>query len=175
VPKSINSGAQGVPRRTLLRGVGALAPGLIMAAAGGSVAAVASGPTAGRAARGTFGAPAYQWSTVASPASEAQAPSGVVFALTAGGLPVTDRRMRFSISSFDEVGRSVWFETSAGPKSVSRLGYLDLDLDASGTVSLDRWLRRGAVPTAAVGARPVLRAQLVGSETILATARLSVV
>jgi hypothetical protein len=98
-----------------------------------------------------------------------------VFALAADGRPLTAVRVRFSISSFHAVERSVWFEAAPHRKTVLRLGYLDLDTDQSGLVLLDPWLRLGVVSTAAIGARPMLRAQLVGSENILATARLSVI
>lgn len=175
MPELIDGGAQGVSRRVVLRGAGALLPGVILTAAGGGVAAGASVPAAHGAVQGAFSALGYSWPTFASEVQAGEAVSGVVFALTTGGWPLADRRVRFSISSFHAVGRSVWFEASPGRKSVSRLGYLDLDTDESGTVVLDQWLRCGAVSTAAIGAYPVLRAQLVGSETILASARLSVI
>ena len=174
MPELIDSGAQGVSRRVVLRGVGALLPGLVLTVAGGGVPAAASASAAGGAVQGTFSGSGYSWPTVASTVEAGEAVSGVVFTLTEGGRPLADRRVRFSISSFHVVGGSVWFEAAPGQKSVGRLGYLDLDTDGSGTVALDRWLRRGAVSTAAIGAHPVLRAQLVGSETILASARLSV-
>ncbi|MBB5873680.1 hypothetical protein F4553_007114 [Allocatelliglobosispora scoriae] len=176
MPESIDGGTRMVPRRVILRGTGALVPAVILASATGGAAAAASPSAADRTSgdrtvRGAFSAGGYGW-----PAAEprARAAAGVTFTLTAGGLPLADRRVRFSLSEFHAAGRSLWFEAAPGPKPARRLGYLDLDTDASGTVLLDRWLRLGAVPTAAIGAHPLLRAQLVGSETLLASARLSV-
>lgn len=178
MPKSSDDDVRRVSRRMLLRGIGAVVPGLVLAAAVDSVAvAGASAAVAGAAGtvRGTFSASGYSWPALLPTESAAAAVSGVVFALTADGRPAAGRRVRFCISDFHAVGRSVWFETATGAKSVDRLGYLDLDTDPSGTVALGPWLRRGGVSTAATAARPVLRAQLVGSETILASARLSVI
>ncbi|WP_155370998.1 hypothetical protein [Catellatospora vulcania] len=160
-------------RRVLLQGVGAMVPAVALAAAVEGTAAAAAAPTADGAVRGTFSASGYSWTSQA-PGEQGFA-SGVVFLCTAGGLPAPGRRVRFSISSFDAVAGSVWFDAGTGRKAMDRRGYLDLDTDAAGTVVLDRWLRRGGVPTTAVAARPVLRAQLVGSEKILASARLSVI
>lgn len=175
MPESIDVGTHGVSRRVLLRGAGVMVPGLVLATAVGGTAAAASTPAPRGAVQAAFSASGYSWTSL-SPGEQAAAPaSGVVFELTAGGRPAADRRVRFSISSFDAVAGSIWFEAASGRKSVERRGYLDLDTDASGTVVLDRWLRRGPVSTAAIAARPVLRAQLVGSETILVSARLSVI
>lgn len=162
----IDGDGRSVSRRTLLAGAAAAVPGLILA---GAAAGAAAAP--GPAIDGTFRATRYTWQTAAPDETAA----GVVFVLAAAGQPLADRRVRFSISAFHAVDRSVWFTGPAQRKAISRVGYLDLDTDASGTVALDRWLRRGTVPTAATGAHPVLRAQLVGSETILASAHLRVI
>ncbi|WP_144124070.1 hypothetical protein [Catellatospora sichuanensis] len=176
MPESIDGGVREVPRRAVLKGAGALLPGLMLpVVAGGAAAAAASPPPSGGATQGVFSAGGYTWPVAGSPGRTARGVSGVAFTLTAGHLPLAGRRVRFSISEFHAVGRSVWFEAAPGRKPVRRLGYVDLDTDAAGVVQLDPWLRLGAVPTSALGARPVLRAQLVGSETILASARLSVV
>jgi hypothetical protein len=172
VPDVIDGGAQGVPRRVLLRVAGALVPGMVLAATGAGVATAASIPAADGDVRGAFTASGYSWSAGRAAGEPA---TGVMFALTASGRPLSGRRIRFSISSFHAVGRGLWFEPAPGPKSVSRYGYLDLDPDGSGTVLLDPWLRHGDVPTAAVGAHPMLRAQVVGSDEILASARISVI
>jgi len=172
VPDVIDSGPQGVSRRVVLRGAAALVPGLVLAPTGAGMAAAASVPVPYGSVRGAFSAAGYSWSAGRAGGDPA---TDVVFVLTAGGRPLAARRVRFSISSFHAVGRGLWFETAPGRKSVSRLGYLDLDTDDSGTVVLDPWLRRGDVPSAAVGAHPRLRAQLVASEKILASARISVI
>ncbi|MEU8075025.1 hypothetical protein AB0B31_06200 [Catellatospora citrea] len=138
-----------------------------------AAAAAESRPAPGGAAQGAFSAGGYTWQATGSPGP--QAVSDVVFTLAAGALPLAGRRVRFSISEFHAVGRSVWFEAASGRRPVRRFGHVDLDTDAAGIVRLDPWLRLGAVPTSALGARPVLRAQLVGAETILASARLAVV
>ncbi|WP_017240227.1 hypothetical protein [Streptomyces sp. SS] len=106
----------------------------------------------------------------------------MVFTLTGpNGRPLPGRRVRFSLSAFHTVNPSLWFEVpgasgasgaSGGLKSPAQYGYLDLDTDARGTVALDTWLRHGTVPTDAAGHD--LRAQLVGTETILTTTHLSV-
>ncbi|MBV1851318.1 hypothetical protein [Catellatospora tritici] len=176
MPKVIDDGTHAVSRRAVLHGVGALLPGVALATAGGATAAAAAAPAG--AVHGAFSAAGYTWPTVSGSVRTGAAVSGAVFTLTADGRPLAGRRVRFSISSFHEADRSLWFEAGVGGqrgKAMLRVGYLDLDTDAAGTVALDRWLRRGAVPTAAVGTRPLLRAQLVGSETILAAVRLTVV
>ncbi|NUT34614.1 MAG: hypothetical protein HOV79_16240 [Hamadaea sp.] len=160
-----------VSRRTVLAGAAAAVPAMILADGTPAAAGRAAHPTAGPSVRATFLDERYAWPTAAP---DAAAP-GVVLVLTAGGLPLTGRRVRFSISAFHAVDRSVWFTGPVQRKAVSRVGYLDLDTDAAGTVTLDRWLRRGAVPTKSTGAHPVLRAQLIGSETVLATVTLSVI
>ncbi|MFB7515445.1 hypothetical protein [Streptomyces sp. NPDC056144] len=173
MPERVDGEGRGPSRRSVLRTAGALLPGLVLGvggAAGPAVAATAPATAPGdRAPRGTFSSPSYDWTT-ASPTGPA---SGVVFTLTGpDGRPLPDRRVRFSLSAFHAVRPSLWFEIAQGSKSPSLHGYLDLDTDARGTVVLDTWLRRGAVPTDAAGHE--LRAQLVGTETILTTAHLSV-
>ncbi|MEV0268251.1 hypothetical protein AB0H43_05690 [Hamadaea sp. NPDC050747] len=156
---------RGVPRRAVLYGASALVPGLLLGIDGTGASAAVPGP------RGRFSAGDYSW----QPADTAGAQAvGVTFTLTAGGRPMAGQRVRFSISAADSVRASVWFETSAGLKRPRRHGYVDLDLDDAGSVRLDDRLRVGPVPTRNTGADPVLRAQLVGSETILAVARISV-
>ncbi|BCJ73654.1 hypothetical protein CS0771_31980 [Catellatospora sp. IY07-71] len=168
----IEGRARIVSRRTLLAGACAAVPGLILAT---GTSAQAGESAAGRAVGGRFLSGHYRWPIAAPDAPAGAGVSGVLFLLTEGGQPLAGRRVRFSISAFHTVDRSVWFAAGAQRKAVSRLGYLDLDTDGSGIVALDPWLRRGAVPTAATGAQPVLRAQLVGAETILASARVSVI
>ncbi|WP_405855110.1 hypothetical protein OG361_19050 [Streptomyces sp. NBC_00090] len=169
----------GMSRRSVLRTAGALLPGLVLGVGAGGTASAASVPEAATAAgsgiRGAFSAPGYGWPATTPRAPAAAPATGVLFVLTsAHGRPLAGRRVRFSLGSFHAARPGLWFEVSEGRKSPGRHGYLDLDTDAQGTVFLDRWLRYGAVPTAAAGARPVVRAQLVGSETILAAAHLSV-
>ncbi|WP_314615406.1 hypothetical protein [Streptomyces stackebrandtii] len=178
MPEWVDDGGRGPSRRSLLRTAGALLPGLVLGVAGTGVAAAGTASAAG-APRGTFSSPGYSWPASGAPATGARASSGapatgVVFVLTApDGRPLPGRRVRFSLSSFHAVRPSLWFEVPEGRKSPGRYGYLDLDTDAEGAVALAPRLRHGAVPTVAV--RPVLRAQLVGSETILAASDLSVV
>ncbi|MFE5711381.1 hypothetical protein ACFQ7J_11225 [Streptomyces sp. NPDC056501] len=172
MPEWVDGEGRGPSRRSLLRTAGALLPGLVLGVGGtvGTASAASAPPAAGGTEpRGTFSSPGYSWATTTS------ATTGVVFTLTGpDGGPLPGRRVRFSLSSFHTARASLWFEVSEGRKSPGRYGYLDLDTDAGGTVVLDPWLRHGAVPTTASGVRPVLRAQLVGSEAILATSHLSV-
>ncbi|MDV5146758.1 hypothetical protein R1T08_21840 [Streptomyces sp. SBC-4] len=167
MPEWVDGEGRGPSRRSVLRTAGALLPGLVLGVGvgtGGTASAAATAP------RGAFSSPGYTW-----PAAAASEAGGVVFVLTApDGGPLPGRRVRFSLSSFHAARPGLWFEVSEGRKSPGRYGYLDLDTDAGGTVVLDPWLRHGAAPTAAAGVRPVVRAQLVGSETILATSHLSV-
>ncbi|WP_329622535.1 hypothetical protein OG357_20545 [Streptomyces sp. NBC_01255] len=171
---------RGLSRRSVLRTAGALLPGLVLGVGVGAVgtASAASPPrTSGDAdVRGTFSSPGYAWRATGAPGPSGAPATGVLFTLAApDGRPLSGRRVRFSLGSFHAARPGLWFEVSEGRKSPGRHGYLDLDTDAEGTVDLAPWLRHGAVPTAATtGARPVVRAQLVGSETILATADLSV-
>lgn len=170
---------RGLSRRSVLRTAGALLPGLVLGVgvgAGGTASAASPPRTSGDTeARGAFSSPQYAW-RAADPRGESSAPAtGVLFTLTApDGRPLPGRRVRFSLGSFHAARPGLWFEVSEGRKSPGRHGYLDLDTGADGTVDLAPWLRHGAVPTAATGARPVVRAQLVGSETILATSDLAV-
>ncbi|MEU5215024.1 hypothetical protein AB0G79_02345 [Streptomyces sp. NPDC020807] len=169
-PEWVDDEARGPSRRSLLRTAGALLPALVPVVGGAAGTASAAGaPGAPRTTgdpRGAFSAPGFTWTLAGAPAS------GVLFALTGtDGLPWAGGRVRFSLSSFHTVRSSLWFEVSEGHKTPERLGYLDLDTDAHGAVLLDRWLRHGDVATAG---ESVLRAQLVGTETILATARLTV-
>lgn len=164
MPES-SDGPRGVSRRSVLYSAGVLVPGLLLGVHGASASAAAPGR------QGTFSARAYSWRPADAAGVEA---AGVAFSLTAGGRPMVGCRVRFSISAADAVSGSVWFETSEGLKRPRRHGYVDLDLDANGSVRLDDRLRVGPVPTRDTGAGPVLRAQLVGSETILAVARISV-
>ncbi|MFI7577735.1 hypothetical protein [Micromonospora sp. NPDC049497] len=161
-----------VSRRAVLRGAGVLVPGVVLATAGGRAASAAGASRLDGAVRGAFSAPVHVWATSAGRAGRA-AP-GVVFTLVANSRPLAGRRVRFSISEFHRVDLSVWFEVASGRRSAPRLGHLDLDTDGAGRISLDRWLRSGAVPTSATGAHPVLRAQLVGAEDILAITTLDV-
>ncbi|MEU3748087.1 MULTISPECIES: hypothetical protein [Streptomyces] len=174
MPEWVDGEGRVPSRRSVLRTAGALLPGLVLGVGAGGTAGAASAAGGGlRGTSGTFSAPGYDW-----PAARASAPSGapaagVVFALAGpDGGPLPGRRVRFSLSSFHTARPSLWFEVSEGRKSPGRYGYLDLDTDAGGTVALTPWLRHGAVPTGA--ADPVLRAQLVGTETILAISHLSV-
>ncbi|MEX0169799.1 hypothetical protein [Streptomyces sp. LMG1-1-1.1] len=165
----VDDEARGPSRRSLLRTAGALLPALVLGVGGaaGTASAVGAPRTKG-APQGAFSSPEYAWAASGAPAS------GVLFTLTGpDGLPLPGRRVRFSLSSFHTVRTSLWFEVSEGRKTPDRYGYLDLDTDADGAVLLDPWLRHGDVPTTGA-AEPVLRAQLVGTETILATSRLSV-
>ncbi|KQX09435.1 hypothetical protein ASC82_26305 [Streptomyces sp. Root431] len=173
MPEWVDDGGRGPSRRSLLRTAGALLPGLVLGVAGTGAAAAGTASAAG-APRGTFSSPGYSWPASGALVSSGAPATGVVFVLTApDGRPLPGRRVRFSLSSFHAVRPSLWFEVSEGRKSPGRYGYLDLDTDAEGAVALAPRLRHGAVPTVAV--RPVLRAQLVGSETILAASDLSVV
>ncbi|NUR73851.1 MAG: hypothetical protein HOU81_23815 [Hamadaea sp.] len=155
---------RGVSRRAVLYGAGALVPGLLLNVDGTVAVAAAADLDGG------FSAQAYAW----RPAEPGGVPAtGVEFTLLADGRPMAGR-VRFSISSADAVNRSVWFETVDGLKQPRRHGYVDLELDGRGGVRLDDRLRVGPVPTGDTGADPVLRAQLVGSEVLLAVAHLSV-
>lgn len=167
-------GGRPLARRSILRGVGALVPGLVIAGASAGTARADS--ASGRAAtvHGAFSAPGYGWAATASGAQAGEPAPGVAFALTSDGRPLAGRRVRFSISSFETAQRSVWFEVDPDHAGAPRFGYLDLDVDHDGRVVLDRWLRRGAVPTSTAVRQPVLRAQLVGTETLLADVPLSV-
>ncbi|MFB6840961.1 hypothetical protein [Streptomyces sp. NPDC056361] len=171
MPEWVDGEGRGPSRRSLLRTAGALLPALVLGVGGAAGTGTARAATAA-APQGRFSSPAYGWT-----ASEAgTAASGVVFTLTGpDGRPLPGRRVRFSLSAFHTVRPSLWFEAAAAPKggkSPERYGYMDLDTDARGRVTLDSRLRHGAVPTGAAGLE--LRAQLVGTETLLATSRLSV-
>ncbi|MFB7606005.1 hypothetical protein [Streptomyces gardneri] len=175
MPEWVDGEGRGPSRRSLLRTAGALLPALVLGVGGAAGTATAAGsPDRALSAdpRGTFSSPGYDWTVV--PGSGAA--SGVVFTLTGpDGRPLPGRRVRFSLSAFHTVRPSLWFEAAAAPKggkSPERYGYMDLDTDARGRVTLDSRLRHGAVPTGAAGLE--LRAQLVGTETLLATSRLSV-
>ncbi|MET9671869.1 hypothetical protein ABZY68_02075 [Streptomyces sp. NPDC006482] len=175
MPEWVDGEERGPSRRSLLRTAGALLPALVLGVGGAAGTATAAGTprtAADTAPRGTFSSPGYDWTAV--PGSGAA--SGVVFTLTGpDGRPLSGRRVRFSLSAFHTVRPSLWFEVDAAPKrlkSPEKYGYMDLDTDARGRVTLGSLLRHGAVPTGAAGLE--LRAQLVGTETILATSRLSV-
>ncbi|MFB7592883.1 hypothetical protein [Streptomyces sp. NPDC056169] len=191
MPEWVDGEGRGTPsRRSVLRTVGALLPGLVLGVGAGGTAAASTPQVSGGSGasdtsgtsgasgadvRGTFSSPGYAWT-----ASDARTPAGspaagVVFTLASpDGRPLPGRRVRFSLSAFHAARPGLWFEVSEGRKSPGRYGYLDLDTDADGTVDLGPWLRHGGVPTAAADPRPVVRAQLVGSETILAASRVSV-
>ncbi|MFE0650014.1 hypothetical protein ACFVZH_15660 [Streptomyces sp. NPDC059534] len=172
----------GPSRRSVLRTAGALLPALVLGFGGGGTAAAAveagvpraAGAGAAARVRGAFSAPGYAWPAAGAGGPAGAPATGVVFALTADGRPLAGRRVRFSLGAFHAARPALWFEVSEGRKSAGRHGYLDLDTDAEGTVVLDPWLRHGALPTTATGTHPVVRAQLVGSETLLASAHLSV-
>ncbi|MGW6395209.1 hypothetical protein ACWFR1_32985 [Streptomyces sp. NPDC055103] len=189
MPEWVDGEGRGPSRRSVLRTAGALLPALVLGVGAGGTASAsaprASGtdaPASGADARasaadvlGRFSSPGYAWRATEAPAPSGAPAGGVVFTLTApDGGPLPGRRVRFSLSSFHAARPGFWFEVSEGRKSPGRHGYLDLDTDADGTVDLTSWLRHGAVPNAATAARPVVRAQLVGSETILAASHLSV-
>ena len=175
MPEWVDGEGRGPSRRSLLRTAGALLPGLVLGVGAGGTASASTPRASGAEVRGAFSSPGYAWRATGAPAASGAPATGVVFVLTApDGSPLPGRRVRFSLSSFHAARPGFWFEVSEGRKSPGRHGYLDLDTAADGTVALDRWLRHSAVPTAATETRPVVRAQLVGSETILAASHLSV-
>ncbi|MFE0644668.1 hypothetical protein ACFW2Y_24115 [Streptomyces sp. NPDC058877] len=173
MPEQVDGEERGTSRRSVLRMTGALLAGLALGAGGAAQAVGAPAPAPG--VRGSFGAPGYAWRATGARARSGATAAGVVFTLVSHhGRPLPGRRVRFSLSAFRTARPSIWLGVSQGLKSAVPHGYLDLDTGTDGTLVLDPWLRHGAVPTAAVGTRPVLRAQLVGSEAILASAHLGV-
>ncbi|MFE0700064.1 hypothetical protein [Streptomyces sp. NPDC058872] len=175
MPEQVDGEERGTSRRSVLRTTGALLAGLALGAGAGGTAAAVGAPAPAPGVRGSFGAPGYAWRATGPRARSGATAAGVVFALVShDGRPLPGRRVRFSLSAFQTARPSIWLEVSEGLKSAVPHGYLDLDTHTDGTVVLDPWLRHGAVPTAAVGTRPVLRAQLVGAEAILASTRLDV-